>query len=830
MRPKIFLRVFLVLFIIFLAAPALADEASRFSSIITMDETQVEADNEDLAELTVYVRDGSNREKVSPVYIATERSLKIDNIWYKNKSNKWAQITSENNSNFSDVSVNGNVIELDGASEYTFRIGSKVAGETTIAVGFNADGNINPYTYLTESNISASAAQIIGTKSLTFRASDIKDITLENAENKNEQKFKIEYKKNKDGQNLDQAGQRKYIVNKDGNSLIKGNRLDCYELTFAVISTGDGPVEGRKVEFSLNSKLARVDKEAVETDIVGEAKVRVYARDQGTFTLTAKAGNIQTKVELVFINDPYDIKILAGTAPILAIDEAEPAKIRVQLYDMEGNPVNITNIKDRLLNDEIINIEWEELPEDSDLDNDFNNISDFNTANLLRYHGTDILQIWLPKLDAEGHYKLKMYLDNGKNVVYEFDAKKQGEIVRVGLFNSYIQCAVPLGEPGSAGEIHRYDAQGARSLVPATSPDLEYYVNDHRLLQNEWTTSYKYNPETMRPDPVNGVYYKVTNGADLSAKRPHPTISGYFLYPTAFLLTDDDDFVGESLVINMIDKKYNKVSETKIKIGGPIMNFTINTNKSLSVNKMNYLDFEIVDTNGVRVATGDNVAFDNVFLDFIIKSKPENAEVIIDTDGEFSRNLVLNGKDALKISCTEPGKVETTIILKMYERTVPAGGLGKLLHTFVQDVTFNFTEELVVNQNSKLTLFTDSTNYMINDAIKNGDIIPIVQNGRTFVPARLVAEALGSQVEWDEENQLVTISKEGKTILAKIGMNELKFNDNSVVSMDVAPFIADSRVFLPFRAIGEAFGAEVEAVVDANNNVKAVTFNMAVTL
>ena len=36
------------------------------------------------------------------------------------------------------------------------------------------------------------------------------------------------------------------------------------------------------------------------------------------------------------------------------------------------------------------------------------------------------------------------------------------------------------------------------------------------------------------------------------------------------------------------------------------------------------------------------------------------------------------------------------------------------------------------------------------------DVAPFAENGRTFLPARWIAEPLGAQVEWDEETQEVT--------------------------------------------------------------------------
>lgn len=43
---------------------------------------------------------------------------------------------------------------------------------------------------------------------------------------------------------------------------------------------------------------------------------------------------------------------------------------------------------------------------------------------------------------------------------------------------------------------------------------------------------------------------------------------------------------------------------------------------------------------------------------------------------------------------------------------------------------------------------------------KINDVAPVVVNGRTMLPVRFLAENLGATVAWNEEKQLVTITRE----------------------------------------------------------------------
>ena len=89
------------------------------------------------------------------------------------------------------------------------------------------------------------------------------------------------------------------------------------------------------------------------------------------------------------------------------------------------------------------------------------------------------------------------------------------------------------------------------------------------------------------------------------------------------------------------------------------------------------------------------------------------------------------------------------------------------------------------------------------------DVAPIIRNDRTMLPARFVAEALGASVEWDEAAQKVTITKENTVIEITIGSNNAVV-DGMEVLLDSPAFIENSRTYLPLRFIAENLGAEVE--------------------
>lgn len=87
--------------------------------------------------------------------------------------------------------------------------------------------------------------------------------------------------------------------------------------------------------------------------------------------------------------------------------------------------------------------------------------------------------------------------------------------------------------------------------------------------------------------------------------------------------------------------------------------------------------------------------------------------------------------------------------------------------------------------------------------------------GRTMVPVRFVSEAMGVNVGWDGDEQMVALEK-GKTIVQMIIGQKRYATKNQYGSvketqMDVAPFIKKDagRTIVPLRFVSEALGANV---------------------
>lgn len=106
----------------------------------------------------------------------------------------------------------------------------------------------------------------------------------------------------------------------------------------------------------------------------------------------------------------------------------------------------------------------------------------------------------------------------------------------------------------------------------------------------------------------------------------------------------------------------------------------------------------------------------------------------------------------------------------------------------------------------------DAKTYTVNGVEKSMDVAPYIQDGRTMLPVRFVAEALGvseDNIIWDAATKTVTIMKGDRIAQMTIGSKVMVVNGVNV-NMDTAAAIKDGRTVLPIRFAAQALGVGIE--------------------
>ncbi|MFZ5595857.1 MAG: stalk domain-containing protein [Bacillota bacterium] len=97
---------------------------------------------------------------------------------------------------------------------------------------------------------------------------------------------------------------------------------------------------------------------------------------------------------------------------------------------------------------------------------------------------------------------------------------------------------------------------------------------------------------------------------------------------------------------------------------------------------------------------------------------------------------------------------------------------------------------------------------IINGNRLTTDAAPYIRDNRVLVPFRALFEALGATVGWDNVNQVVTGTRNGKEIKLTID-SKTAYVDGKAVELDVPATISSGRTFVPLRFVGESLEAEV---------------------
>ncbi|MCL2121676.1 MAG: copper amine oxidase N-terminal domain-containing protein, partial [Clostridiales bacterium] len=94
-----------------------------------------------------------------------------------------------------------------------------------------------------------------------------------------------------------------------------------------------------------------------------------------------------------------------------------------------------------------------------------------------------------------------------------------------------------------------------------------------------------------------------------------------------------------------------------------------------------------------------------------------------------------------------------------------------------------------------------SKEFTLNGKVQPNDVAPIIREGRTLVPIRVLAESLGAEVVWEGRARSVTLHKDGKSVSIVIGQ---PLPDDMGTAI-----ILDDRTYLPLRYIGQMLDCNI---------------------
>ena len=122
----------------------------------------------------------------------------------------------------------------------------------------------------------------------------------------------------------------------------------------------------------------------------------------------------------------------------------------------------------------------------------------------------------------------------------------------------------------------------------------------------------------------------------------------------------------------------------------------------------------------------------------------------------------------------------------------------------------NFEEEKKAYENTSYVFHINDFYYeIIKDGLSrkiNMDIAPIINNGRTMLPLRKVAEVLGAEVIWNKYTRTAFFIRDGLTASIQIDNNKIILSSGEIIEMETKPLNIQDRIFVSLVNVAKVFG------------------------
>ncbi len=191
------------------------------------------------------------------------------------------------------------------------------------------------------------------------------------------------------------------------------------------------------------------------------------------------------------------------------------------------------------------------------------------------------------------------------------------------------------------------------------------------------------------------------------------------------------------------------------------------------------------------------------------QSNIEVLEKIIEIKGKTEPGITVKVKDISVISDQQSGDFKISYSL--------VEGINQLEIKAIDKAGNETMKTLIIKFKTRTIIRLQIGNLMavLNDKTIILELAPFIENGRTLVPLRFIAESFGAKVGWEPKEQKITIELENKTIVLWVGKKEALVN-NERYYLEVPPKIIEikeiggGRTVVPLRFVSEALGAKVD--------------------
>lgn len=149
-----------------------------------------------------------------------------------------------------------------------------------------------------------------------------------------------------------------------------------------------------------------------------------------------------------------------------------------------------------------------------------------------------------------------------------------------------------------------------------------------------------------------------------------------------------------------------------------------------------------------------------------------------------------------------------------YTYRILARGNGTTLADSTYSIEASATTPGTIAKTTILRFYIGRMYYYLNDEGQFMDTAPVLQSNRTLLPITYAALPLGVEVDWNQKEQKVTLTRSGKVIVLWIGKNTANVNGEQqyidAKNPKVVPTVVKGRTMLPLAFVALALDCGVD--------------------
>ena len=542
---------------------------------------------------------------------------------------------------------------------------------------------------------------------------------------------------------------------KPAGAAVYANGSSYHEVE-AYVTSNNIPVKGTEVTFTITAGTgATLSNSKATTDAQGKATVKLFSTKSTTpITVEAKVGDgkvegsIQRKTtqNYTFLSTGI-VDIKATSDNNQKIAKGSDLEVKFNFFDAKNNKITANNNFGDSSNLKGAEIITVTKPSGAAIKDKIHEQTPTATSYTWNGEQLTIDSNWINK---EGAYSIRFSLANGKSAIYDFTVKEQSTVTEMTIkYDSPSYAMNFTNHPTPTVKL--LDAEGYAKKATDVGDQLKFTVSD---------------PSIVTVDGSTGA------------------------------LTRVEDKSGAATVTVVNDTK-SLVASTTIEIQKAAATLKVTAPSYTAAGDEAKLTVQLVDIDGKPVAS--DVAATEVKA--YATSKPDDS--VFSSGSTDTIDFVKNGKATIDVVGNKVGVYKVQVAITA----------GSKVYVGTCDVSFG-SETVSGND---IIFIIGASSYVVDGKPVAATSVPFIENGRTFLGIRDMGLAIGiigdENIVWDKATQTAKLVKDGITVEVTVGATAIKVTKNSVtteVAIDAPAQNKDGRVFLPFRAVFQAFGYAVE--------------------